>query len=139
MKIFVDTQILIYAMDNFDSQKKEKSRALLKELANSNKGVISTQILQEFYKLVTEKISVDSLITKSFLRFFNNFEVINITPILINEAIDCSILNQISFDKSLKLVTAETAKCEYFYTESLESDKIIRGVTIKNPFEKECV
>ncbi len=49
-KIFIDTNILIYSMDKFDPEKRRKSRILLKSLTGSDShGVISTQVMQEFY------------------------------------------------------------------------------------------
>jgi len=61
-------------------------------------------------------------------------EVVRIDPYLIGEAIDASILNQISFWDSLVVVAAESAKCETLYTEDLNTGQIIRGVKIENPF-----
>ena len=48
-KIFIDTNILIYSMDQFDPVKRKRSRAVLKSLKNDLRGVISTQVLQEFH------------------------------------------------------------------------------------------
>ena len=61
-------------------------------------------------------------------------EVILINPYLIKEAIDATILNQISFWDSLVVVAAENAKCETLYTEDLNAGQIVRGVKIENPF-----
>jgi predicted nucleic acid-binding protein len=48
-KIFIDTNILIYSMDPFDPANSQRCRALLKILKNDLQGVISTQVMQEFY------------------------------------------------------------------------------------------
>lgn len=51
-KIFIDTNILIYSIDKSDTVKRTSARNLLKSI--KNKGVISTQVLQEFYVAATK-------------------------------------------------------------------------------------
>ena len=133
-KIFIDTNILIYSLDNKSKVKKKKARAILERIVSDNLPVISTQVLQEFYVAATRKLGVDPLIAKSIVQSFDNFEVIQITQNLIKEAIDCSIINQLSFGDSLIIVTAEFSKCNEVYTEDLNAGQIIRGVRITNPF-----
>lgn len=53
-KIFIDTNILVYSIDNSEELKNLKAKSIVNELSNS-KGVISTQVLQEFYNIVTKK------------------------------------------------------------------------------------
>lgn len=52
-KIFIDTNILVYAMDRHDPMKREICRSILRSISNSNCGVISTQVIQEFYVTAT--------------------------------------------------------------------------------------
>ena len=58
-KIFIDTNILIYSMDSFDPEKRQRCRALLKTLKNDLRGVISTQVMQEFYVAATKKLGAE--------------------------------------------------------------------------------
>ena len=55
-KVFVDTNVLIYAHDIDASTKHQTARVVLEELWASRRGVISSQVLQEFYVNVTRKI-----------------------------------------------------------------------------------
>jgi predicted nucleic acid-binding protein len=48
-KIFIDTNILIYSMDQFDPEKRQRCRTLLKTLSNDSRGVISTQVMYPVY------------------------------------------------------------------------------------------
>jgi predicted nucleic acid-binding protein len=48
-KVFIDTNILVYSMDQSDPGKRKKCRGLIKSLTGENSGVISTQVMQEFY------------------------------------------------------------------------------------------
>ena len=55
-KVFVDTNVIVYSLDQTNSHKKNKCRELLKGLALERNGVISTQVLQEFYVASTGKL-----------------------------------------------------------------------------------
>jgi len=133
-KVFVDTNILVYSMDKNDPEKMIRSRNLLKELKDPLYGVISTQVLQEFYVASIKKLKAEPLLVKSILKTFENFEIVTISPEIINDGIDCSILNQISFWDALIVVAAGHAKCDRLWTEDLNHGQVIRGVKIINPF-----
>lgn len=133
-KIFIDTNIFVYSLDNSDSTKKKKARKILKKLVNEHQPVISTQVIQEFYVTATKKLGVDQLVAKSIIRSFQNFEVVHVNTDLIYNAIDCSILNKLSFWDSLIVSTAEFAKCKVIYSEDMNNGQKILGVEINNPF-----
>ena len=133
-KIFLDTNILLYTLDENDKDKQKNARKIVRNVTKHYTSVISTQILQEFYVASTSKLGVEPLLAKSIVHSFENMEVVRIDPYLIREAIDASILNQMSFWDSLVVVAAESAKCETLYTEDLNAGQIIRGVKIENPF-----
>jgi predicted nucleic acid-binding protein len=136
-KIFIDTNILVYAMDQADPQKKKQSRFVLQELREeSDIGVISTQILQEFYVTATKKLKLDPILVKSILRSLENYEVVVINQDLIESAVDCSILNRVSFWDALVVVSAESSCCDKILSEDLNDGQLIRGVKIENPFLK---
>ena len=133
-KIFLDTNIFIYAMDIANPIKQEKTRSLLKSLKDDSTGVISTQILQEFYVVCTKKLNLDPLLIKSIMHSLQHYEVVTIDPALIEQAVDCSILNRLSFWDALVIVSAEIACCEKIWSEDLNHGQIIRGVKIENPY-----
>lgn len=136
-KIFVDTNILIYAMDKHDSKKQKLSRRRLKDLmAENTHGVISTQVLQEFYVTAVKKFDTPPFLAKNIMHSFENYEVVTVDSPLIKEAIDCSILSQISFWDALIIVSAESAKCDTLWTEDMNDGQVIRGVLIKNILQK---
>ena len=55
--VFVDTNILIYAHDKDAGAKRQRAAERLRGLWDSNLGVLSTQVLQEFFVNVTRKIA----------------------------------------------------------------------------------
>ena len=136
-KIFIDTNLLVYSLDSFDQDRKKHSRSILKKISDQYTGVISTQVMQEFYVAATKKLNADPVIIKGILTQLTNFEIISISPELVFSAIDCSILNRLSFWDALIIASAASAKCKEVWTEDLNHDQIILGVRIKNPFFNE--
>ena len=134
-KSFLDTNILIYQMDNRDVVKQRRCRELVRALVVRHEAVISTQILQEFYVACTAKLKVKPILVKGMIHGFQNMEVVTVGSDLINEAIDTSIQYHISFWDSLVVVSAESAKCQYLVTEDLNEGQVIRNVKIQNPMK----
>ena len=132
-KVFLDTNILVYSLDQSDAGKQGKCRKLIKSLTGENTGVISTQVMQEFYVAATGKLGADPLLIKDILRSLERFETVIVSPVLIKEAIDCAVINRVSFWDALIIVTAESAHCEILWSEDLNHGQIIRGVRIENP------
>ena len=55
-KDFVDTNILVYCFDDADPLKKKKALQIIEDLWESSRGVLSLQVLKEFFVTVTEKL-----------------------------------------------------------------------------------
>ena len=132
-RVFLDANILVYAQDARSADKQRKSRKAIAALAGSGDGVISTQVMQEFYVAATRKIGVPPLVAKGVLKTLAVFEIVQVSPALIQEAVDCSILNQLSFWDSLILAAAASAGCSTVYSEDLNPRQTILGVKVQNP------
>jgi predicted nucleic acid-binding protein len=132
-KIFIDTNILVYSLDAHDPGKQQECRHLLKALWKNHRGVISTQVMQEFYVTATKKLGADPVIIKNILNSFSHFEVVLITPNVIQSAVDISILNTLSFWDALIVAAASFAKCEKIWTEDMNAGQIVKGVRLENP------
>ena len=132
-KVFLDSNILVYAQDAGSADKQGRSRELIARLAASGDGVISTQVMQEFFVSVTRKLGVPPLAAKAVLKTLTVFEIVTAGPELIHAAIDCSVLNAISFWDALILAAAASAGCATLWTEDLNHGQIIMGVKVQNP------
>jgi|SRR5688572_32288882 len=133
-RVFLDANILVYAHDAAVPGKQGKSRDVIARLAGSADGVISTQVMQEFYVAATRKLGVAPLAAKAVLKTFAVFETVQISPALIQEAIDCSILNELSFWDALIVAAAAAAGCSTVLSEDLNAGQVILGVKVQNPF-----
>ena len=135
-KVFVDTNILIYAHDLDAGQRNEISVAILRDLWENGIGIISTQVLQEFYVNVTRKIenplpkSQASGIIESYLAW----------PVELNDtrtvlaASEIEERHMLSFWDALIVASARNAKAEKILTEDLNHGQEIEGILIENPF-----
>ncbi len=133
-RVFLDANVLVYAQDVGAPDKQRKSREIIARLAEAADGVISTQVMQEFYVAATRKIGVPPLAAKGVLKTFAVFETVQVSVALIQDAIDCSILNQVSFWDSLILAAAASAGCSTVLSEDLNPGQVILGVKVQNPF-----
>ena len=106
---------------------------MLRSLGGDTLGAISTQVMQEFFVVATQKLGVEPLVAKDLLKGFNKFETVNVTEEIIFDAVDLSILKRISFWDALIIASAESANCATIWTEDLNPGQIIRGVRIVNP------
>lgn len=132
-RVFLDTNILLYAQDAAYPDRQRKSREIIARLADSGDGVISTQVMQEFFVAATRKLGVGPLAAKGVLKTFSVFDIVQVSVSLIHEAIDCSILNPLSFWDSLILAAAASAGCSTVYSEDLAAGQIFLGVKVQNP------
>ncbi len=133
-KVFLDTNVLAYAQDLDAPHKRQRSRELIAEVVASGSGVISTQVLQEFYVTATRKMGVPPLAAKSVVQSFRIFEVVQLSPDLIDQAIDRSVLSQLSFWDALIVAASVASGCTTIYSEDLNAGQVIDGVKITNPF-----
>ncbi len=58
VKYFIDTNIFVYSFDERQPAKKARSLALIQAGLSSATGIISTQVVQEFLNVATQKFTV---------------------------------------------------------------------------------
>jgi len=134
-KVFFDTNILVYSVDERTPEKKVIASNLLNEASRSKNGIISTQSLQEFYNAAVKKLNLSKQAAKEYVDFFSKqFPVKEISIPLIIKAIDISIKNGLSFCDSLILSAANDTGCILVYSEDMNSGQMICGTKVLNPF-----
>lgn len=136
-KIFVDTNVLVYAHDTTAGRKRERALDVLQELWNSETGVISTQVLQELFVSLTQKIPmpIDGRKARNIVEDLCVWEVVANDEQAILAAIDLKIKHQLSFWDSLILHAARRSGATKLYSEDLSNGQQVEGVAIVNPFE----
>jgi predicted nucleic acid-binding protein len=136
MKRFLDTNVLVYAIDPSDRRKQDIARSILDTAATvgPGQGVVSTQVLTETYQVLTAKLGVDPVQARETVRFASKLEVIGMSSDLGLQAIDCAMTDRISIWDAGIVVCAAAARCRELITEDLNHGQVIRGVRIVNPF-----
>jgi predicted nucleic acid-binding protein len=136
-KVFVDTNILIYGHDLDAGRKHEIARSLLRDLWENQTGIISTQVLQEFYVNVTRKITqpITAPHARGIINVYAAWQVEIIQPSDVIQASEIQESYRLSFWDSMIVVTAAKGRADILATEDLNPGQIIEGVLIKNPFD----
>ena len=137
-KVFVDTNVLIYAHDTDAGHKHETARGILRDLWGRRAGVLSTQVLQEFYVNVTRKIA-KPLPKPSARAVVDGYSVwcVNTTPTEISAAFRIEDEAGIGFWDALIVAAARKAGATRILSEDLKPGQIIAGVRIENPFSSQ--
>jgi len=134
--VFVDTNVLVYAYDATDSDRRALAQQTLSELMSSNRLRLSTQVLQELYVTLTRK-AADRLEPDQALPLLENLAAwpVQTTDFaLIREAIHLSREAVLSFWDSLIVMAAVRSGAKILCTEDLNHGQVIMGVEVRNPF-----
>jgi len=135
-KVFVDSNVLIYAHDLDARDKHLRAVEVVRGLWENRNGILSTQVLQEFYVNVTRKIPEPLPRSKAreVARNYSLWQTETIHPVDVVRASEIEETNQISFWDALIVVTATKGGASTLLSEDLSAGQIIAGVAIENPF-----
>lgn len=135
VKTFVDSNIFLYAFDVKASWKHEICNQKLVELWDLGGGVLSTQVMQEFYNNATKKLSqpLSYELARSELKLYEAWEVVQVDPSLIQQASIIQENNVLSFWDSLIVAAAQRAGAAILLSEDLNHGQLIGGVRVHNP------
>src|SRR6185437_16039292 len=75
VRSFFDTNILVYADDKFAPAKQKRAIELVIQHRRAGSGVISLQVLQEYFVTVTRKLGVDTKIARRKVELLAEFDV----------------------------------------------------------------
>jgi predicted nucleic acid-binding protein len=137
-RTFVDTNILVYAHDLDAGNKHLIAKKAVFDLWESRSGVLSTQVLQEFYVTLTRKIStpLKRSIVRRIVKNYTNWEVVlNDAGILI-QASEIEETYNLSFWDALIVSAAYSRNIDTILTEDLNHGQYVEGILITNPFKK---
>ena len=135
-RIFVDTNILIYAHDLEAGAKHGVAVTLIEGLWEKEPGVLSTQVLQEFYVHVTRKIlnPIPPAKARSIIENYLAWQVEINGPDTILLASEIEERYLLSFWDSLIVAAARNAKADKILTEDLKHGQRLEGILVENPF-----
>lgn len=133
-RVFVDTNIFVYADDRAARTKRVRARTVLSELVRTRRAVVSTQVMQEYFVAAIKKLGLPPERARIRVERLNRLDVVLIRPELILGAIDLCRLHALSFWDALVVRSASAAGCGRLLSEDLQDGQMIDGVRIENPF-----
>lgn len=131
---FFDTHLLVYTDDPNQPEKARQAMALIEDHLLAGNGVLSTQVLQEYYAVTTRKVGTETLIARRKIEIFARMDVVRLDVPLILSAIDLQRLHALSFWDALIVQAASAARCTTLLSEDLQDGRVIAGLRIVNPF-----
>ena len=134
MSALFDTNNLLYADDADAGAKTNAARDLLRHAMSTRTGVVSTQVLQEFYVNARRKLHLDGAAARARVEVYLGFDVVTITPALLLAAVDLNRLDSVSFWDALVVRAAEQAGCDTLYSEDLQAGRRFGALRVVNPF-----
>ena len=131
---FFDTNILTYADDSAAPAKQKVAIELVAKHRRAGTGVLSLQILQEYFVTATKKLHIDPSVVRRKVELLAEFDVVAPGLDDIIAAIDLHRLRGFSFWDALVVQTAKQSGCSALFSEDMQHGQEIDGVRIVNPF-----
>jgi predicted nucleic acid-binding protein len=134
-KTFIDTNVLMYAHDVAAGAKHQIAETVLRELWSERAGVLSVQVLQEFYVNVTRKIPVP-LSKEAARQVVSNYEIwcTETTSAEVSAAFRIEDESRIGFWDALIVSSAAKSGATRLLSEDFNAGQRIAGIVIENPF-----
>ncbi len=130
---FLDSNVLVYTDDGDAPEKRARALDLYQDLRQSRRGVISTQVLGEYYSVATRKLGVGPQVARRKVELFARLDVVLVDAATILKAIDLHRLRSLSWWDSLIVCAALEANCRVLFSEDLHPGRI-EGLEVVNPF-----
>jgi predicted nucleic acid-binding protein len=134
-KIFIDTNVLVYAHDLDAGRKQLTAQDVLFGLRQDRSGALSMQVLQEFYNTVTRKLAspLSKEKARAIVEDFSHW-CIETTPEEIKRAFQIEDEAQINFWDAMIIAAAIKSGASLILSEDLNPGQIIAGIQIESPF-----
>jgi len=133
---FVDTNILVYAVDPAVPRKQAIARQWLQRLWDEQRGRTSFQVLDEYYYVATRRLKPRLSGEKAWadVEACFEWEPLPTGRELLRAARHIEKRHRLSWWDSLIVAAARLQGCSLLLTEDLQHGLIIDGVTVHDPF-----
>lgn len=135
-KVFVDSNVLVYAHDADAGDKQRVAAKTVAEILDARSGVLSIQVLQEFYSTVTRKLrsAITRDVARDLLRSYSSWII---QPLSAEDVVAASFLeqsHQLSFWDALIVQAALLSGAKKLLSEDFQHGRSIGGIAVENPF-----
>ena len=134
LRSFLDSNILVYTDDSRNPNKQNQAENLVERVLLHRSGVISIQVMQEYFSVATRKLKIEPVICRQKLELLSALTVFQPTPADVLAAIDLYRLHQLSFYDAMILRAALQSGCRTLYSEDLQHGARFDSLQVVNPF-----
>ncbi len=135
MASFLDTNVLVYAVDASEQRKRAAALGILESEAQHL--VVSAQVLEEFYWTATRKLRPPLPADEAHAmvrELARAADVVAVDASLVEEAIDLARRTPLALWDAAIVIAAKRGGCRELLTEDLNDGQEIEGVLVRNPF-----
>lgn len=135
-RLFVDTNVLVYSRDASEPEKQKRAFAWRAALWRARSGCLSTQVLNEYYRVVTRKLTpgLSREEARREIRDLFRWKLVHLSPAVMTSAWHLEDRFQLAFWDALVVAAAQAADCRFLLSEDFQDEQDLDGVTVVNPF-----
>lgn len=134
--VFVDTNVLVYNRDAGERTKQPTAASWLEHLWESGRGRLSVQVLQEYYAVVTRKLTpgLPADEAREEIRDYSSWRPLVMTADLLDYAFAVESRHHLAWWDALIVAAAQTLGCSTLLTEDLQDGLDLDGLLVTDPF-----
>lgn len=136
---FVDTNVLLYVLDEKDRRKQRICRNSVDLLWKHNTGRISWQVLHEFYVNAVRKLGVPATVARASVQTYALWQPLEASEGLLERAWHWMDRAQLTYWDALIVAAAERCSCDVLLSEDFSHGRRFGTVVVRNPFEAEVL
>jgi predicted nucleic acid-binding protein len=136
-EVLIDTNVLVYAYDRSEPEKQRQAVVVLDGLLVSGKGVLSTQVLAEFFNTITRKLTRPLTLEQAHSRlehYVRFWPVLDVTSAVILEAVRGVREHTLNFGDAQIWAVARLNGIAFVLSEDFNPGSRIENVSFMNPF-----
>jgi predicted nucleic acid-binding protein len=134
-RVFVDTNVLIYALDPADPRKRLLSADLLRTTISNRTLTLSPQSLNETYRVLVQRPRLMPVqAARDYIRMLAPWAIAPLDSKTTERAFAVEDATGYSWWDCLMLAAALQADCRVFVTEALQAGRVVAGMRLVDPF-----
>ena len=136
-RFFLDTNVFVYSFDQSAPAKARRAAQLIREALTTQKGVISYQVVQEFFNVALKRFSKPMPAADAgqyLIAVFRPLLAVHSSQALYAEALFLHAQSGLSWYDSLIVSAAIQARCEILFSEDLQHGQRFGSLEVRNPF-----
>lgn len=136
-RFFLDTNVFVYSFDDSAAAKAKRAVSLIREAVETRKGVVSYQIVQEFFNVAVRRFAnpMSAADADHYMStVFRPLWTVHSSELLFRNALRICEDDRLPWYDSLAIAAAIEAECDVLYSEDLQHSRRFGSLQILNPF-----